>query len=356
MKLQNSKENQIKETPEEKINRIFWQKRQMTVYDYKELIPESMKQRIALIDVDGHNFPNLPLMKLSAYHKKRGDSVEWYDPLFHNVMISPPFDRAYISKVFTFTSDYEYPINANEIFKGGTGYFYPDGGEPLPEEIEHIYPDYSLYGVKNKAYGFLTRGCPRNCDFCIVGKKEGTKSIKVANLEEFWRGQKEIILLDPNILACRDHEQLLQQLADSHAWVDFTQGLDARLLTERNIKIIQKIKIKMIHFAWDKLEDEKKILKKLKLFKELTGIVRRKTVVYILTNFNTTHEEDLYRIYTLRNMGYNPYVMIYEKETAPEICKKVQRWVNCRQVWETTPDFEQYWYNGEKADHRKGHT
>lgn len=140
--------------------------------------------KVGLIDVDGHNFPNLPLMKISAYHKARGDSVEWYEPLF-----SGELDRVYMSKVFTFTPDYQYCINAKEIIKGGTGYNYPDGGEPLPEEIEHIYPDYGLYGITNEAYGFLTRGCPRNCQFCIVGKKEGLKSKKVADLQEFWNGQ-----------------------------------------------------------------------------------------------------------------------------------------------------------------------
>lgn len=139
--------------------------------------------RVGLIDVDGHNFPNLPLMKISAYHKSRGDSVEWYEPLFSGHM-----DKVYMSKVFTFTPDYQYCINANEVIKGGTGYSYPDGGEELPEEIEHIYPDYQLYkdAFPDTAYGFLTRGCPRGCDFCIVGKKEGRCARKVADLSEFW--------------------------------------------------------------------------------------------------------------------------------------------------------------------------
>lgn len=98
--------------------------------------------KIELIDVDGHNFPSLPLMKISAYHKARGDSVKWYNPL--TAWTDPP-DRVYMSKVFTFTPDYEHPVNAAEIIKGGTGYNYPSGGDPLPEEIEHIYPDYVDY-------------------------------------------------------------------------------------------------------------------------------------------------------------------------------------------------------------------
>lgn len=163
--------------------------------------------RIGLIDVDGHNFPSLPLMKLSAWHKQQGDTVEWYDPL--TAWIDPP-DKVYMSKVFTFTPDYPHPICAGEIVKGGTGYNYPDGGDPLSPEVEHIYPDYSLYPdlCNDTAYGFLTRGCPRGCDFCIVGKKEGRCSIKVADLSEFWRGQKNIVLLDPNMFACRDWKDL----------------------------------------------------------------------------------------------------------------------------------------------------
>lgn len=146
--------------------------------------------KIGLIDVDGHNFPNLPLMKISAWHKSKGDKVEWYEPMF-----SGNCDKIYMSKVFAFTEDYQYYINTAEIIRGGTGYNYPDGGESLPDEIEHIYPDYSIYSglipeVENTAYGFLTRGCPRGCDFCIVGKKEGRCSVKVANLSEFWNGQK----------------------------------------------------------------------------------------------------------------------------------------------------------------------
>ena len=298
--------------------------------------------RIGLIDVDGHNFPNLPLMKISAYHKNKGDSVEWYDPLFHS--IGEPFNKVYMSKVFPFTPDYEYFVNTKEIQRGGTGYYYPDGGKPLPEEIEHIFPDYRLYNITNTAYGFLTRGCPRNCDFCIVGKKEGLCSRKVADLAEFWKGQKEIKLLDPNILAAKEHKELLEQLAESGAWVDFTQGLDARLLTGENIEIIKQIKLKMVHFAWDNAADEMKIIPKLKLFKERTGIDKRKAAVYVLTNFNSTFEEDLHRVYTIRALGMAPYVMIYEKQTAPQNVRDLQSWVNNRIIWYSneTARFEDY--------------
>lgn len=300
--------------------------------------------KIALIDVDGHNFPNLPLMKISAWHKKQGDSVEWYEPLF-----SQDIDICYMSKVFTFTEDYQFPVNAKEIKKGGTGYFYPSGGPKLPEEIEHIYPDYEIYydripEVKDTAYGFLTRGCPRGCDFCIVKEKEGRKSCKVANLSEFWNGQKNIVLLDPNLFACSEWQILAQQLINSKAWIDFSQGCDIRIMTEEMARMIMQMKIKQIHFAWDKYKDKEMIVKKFKMFKDITGWDKRKMTVYVLTNFDTTHEQDLERVYTLRELGYWAYIMIYEKEKLPKghITKKLQRWVNNRYIFETCKTFEEY--------------
>lgn len=297
--------------------------------------------RIGLIDVDGHNFPNLPLMKLSAWHKKQGDSVEWYNPLFSGHM-----DKVYMSKVFSFTPDYQYFIDADEVVKGGTGYYYPDGGEVLPEDVEHIYPDYSIYPelTYETAYGFLTRGCPRGCDFCIVGKKEGRCSTKVANLDEFWNGQKNIVLLDPNMFACRDWKDLSQQLIDSRAWIDFSQGCDIRIMTDEKAEYMKRMKIKQVHFAWDRYEDKDIIIPKFKAFKEITGWDKRKLPVYVLVNFNTTLEQDLDRIYTLRDLGYWPYVMVYERDKLPKghVMRKLQRWVNMRAVFETTQKFEDY--------------
>lgn len=296
-------------------------------------------REIGLIDVDGHKFPNLALMKISAWHKGLGDNVEWCNLFKH-------YDIIYMSRVFddTYTSDFITAVNADKIIKGGTGYGFKN---KLPEEIEHIYPDYGLYPqlTKNTAYGFLTRGCPNACPFCVVTEKEGRKSVKVADLSEFWKGQKTIKLLDPNILACNDHLNLLEQLAESKSCVDFTQGLDARLITEKNVEILKKIKIKMVHFAFDNLKDEQAVIRGLKIYKEATKIDERKTGVYILTNYNTTHEEDLYRIYTVRDLGYMPYVMIYNKPSAPIITRRLQRWANNRIVYFSSgKNFKNYDY------------
>lgn len=286
--------------------------------------------KIGLIDVDGHNFPNLALMKISAWHKAQGDSVNWWIGF-------EQYDRVYMSKVFTFTPDMNTCIMADEVVEGGTGY---DLKNKLPQEIESMFPDYSLYNITDTAYGFLTRGCPRGCKFCIVGQKEGLKSIQVAELGQFWRGQREIKLLDPNLLACENSINLLKQLKDSGARIDFTQGLDIRLMTEEAAKLINSLKVKMIHFAWDNYEFS--TYEKLKKFRPLLKYDSRKLRVYVLTNFNTTIEQDLERIYKLRELGYDPYVMIYEKWNAPKKIKQMARWVNNKFIWRSCERFEDY--------------
>lgn len=295
---------------------------------------------------DCHHFPSLPLMKISAYHKALGDSVLPYIPLEH-------YDLVYASKVFGFTADIddEYDVRADELRRGGTGYCITtkDGKErfdeskniPLSDEIEHIYPDYGLYPQYNFATGYLTRGCPRNCGFCVVGKKEGSRSEQVAELTEFWRWQKMIKLLDPNILACKDHEKLLQDLSNSAAQVDFTQGLDIQLTAPDNIKLLNKVKTTILHFAWDNPKEDLTDL--FKQFAELTKVKpERNKAVYVLANFNSTLDEDLYRIYTLRDLGYSPYVMVYQKHTAPREIRRLQRWCNCRWIFRSCLDFSGY--------------
>lgn len=296
--------------------------------------------KIGLVDVDGHNFPNLPLMKLSAHHKQQGDSVKWANGL-------DLYDRVYMSKVFTFTPDDKIAYQTDEIIKGGTGYGYMVtdngfcyGGE-LPAEIENLCPDYSLYPKFTEAYGFLTRGCPRNCPFCIVTQKEGTVSKQVADLSNFAQKRKTIKLLDPNILACKDRENLLQQLIDSKANIDYTQGLDARYVTDDIAKLICQTKISMVHFAFDLMNHEKSIVRGLKIFQNHFNKSDRYCKVYILTNYNTTHEEDLYRVKKVRELGYQPYIMIYNKGTQSQFLTDLARWANNSFLYRSC-EFEDY--------------
>lgn len=311
--------------------------------------------KIGMIDCDKKNekniFPNLPLMKLSAWHKQQGDSVEWYDALMSGHM-----DKVYVSKVFSFSADYEYCIDADEIVYGGSGYaismqngrevYDKSKDSSLPDEIEHIYPDYSLYGITDTAYGFLSRGCPRGCSFCHVQEMQGGISNKVSDLSEFWSGQKNIVLLDPNISACKEWKSLFQQLIDSKAYIDFSQGLDIRLMTDEKIEMLSKMKVKQVHFAFDRYEDKDIIIPKLKRFKEITNWGRRKIIVYTLTGDRERKvtEKDLERVYTMREIGVYPYIMIYDKQSLPSghELKKLQRWVNNRFIWESNETFEEY--------------
>ena len=287
--------------------------------------------KIGLVDVDGHRFPNLALMKISAWHKAHGDIVEWANSLEH-------YDIVYMAKVFTFTPDDLQAYQTDTLIQGGTGY---NIALTLPEHIEHVYPDYGLYGITDTAYGYLTRGCPRQCPFCIVADKEGTQSIKVAYIGEFWDGQKKIKLLDPNILACPEWNILLAQVALTGAEVDFTQGLDARLLTDEKVEAIRACRYKILHFAWDNANDEY-TPKALAKYADKWGLRQDKLKVYVLTNYNSTHAQDLYRIYKLREIGYDPYVMIYDKYNAPAETRHLQRWCNNKIIFNAEPNFANY--------------
>jgi hypothetical protein len=291
------------------------------------------EMKIGLIDVDGHNFPNVALMKISAYHKAQGDTVRMYDPLF-----SSDCEKIYASKVFTFTHDIDGSY-CGSVIKGGTGYNLET---VLPDEIDGLYPDYSLYGITDTAYGYLTRGCPRKCDFCIVSQKEGARTFQAYRLSQFYKNQKHIKLLDANITASENCLELFNELAETGASVDFTQGLDLRLLTDEKIEAVKKIKIRRIHFAWDSISDEKIITERLSSFMRHTKYNYHNVFVYVLTNFNSTLEEDLYRIYKIRDMGASPYVMVYEKQKADRIYYRLQRYVNALAIFRSIKSFDEY--------------
>ena len=300
--------------------------------------------KVGLIDVDRFTypkskFPNLALMKISAWHKKNGDEVKWCTNAMEH------FDLVYQSKVFdeTYVPDLRWIPNADEVRFGGSGY---DLQNSLPAEIEHVFPDYELYAeaipkIRDTAIGFLTRGCPRNCDYCIVTQKEGRCSIKVADLCEFWNGQKDINLLDPNLLACREKLDLLEQLVLSRAYVNFSQGLDIRLADDTVIEKLNKMRVKRLHFAWDHPEQDLR-----PYFERFTAQYKRKDsrskIVYVLTNYDSTMEQNLFRIYELERMGYNADVRVFDKPNAPKEILRLQRWCNNRIIHGKCPRFEGY--------------
>lgn len=269
---------------------------------------------VALVDVDGHNFPNLALMKLSIWHKAQGDSVEWYSPLF-----SRP-DCIYASKVFTFTQDYtDYAPGHPEPVRGGTGY---DPSEKLPDEVEHMIPDYSLYPNWQPAIGFLTRGCIRNCPWCIVPKKEG-RLREVGGIERISAGRKEVVLLDNNFLAA-DKEFVREQLekaARLKIRIDFNQGLDARLVTPENAKLLSACRwIRFIRFSCDTVAMIEPIRRAVSLIRERG--CKREIFCYMLVRDIADAE---IRLRALVDLNVTPFAQPYRDFTENSVPTDEQR-------------------------------
>lgn len=200
--------------------------------------------RIGIVDVDCHGdkkkwgatvYPNIALAKIARYHKERGDEVEWALPFEH-------YDILYMSKIFNFTPDIDIAYNADKIIKGGTGY---DIYSKLPDEIDRLQPDYSIYPnvPSDTAYGFLSRGCKNQCFWCLVPRKEGKVKPYMDIDEIAIEGRTNIVLMDNNILAAGDYcTEQLNKIIERGYRIDFNQAMDARLVNEDNAKLLAKVK------------------------------------------------------------------------------------------------------------------
>lgn len=284
--------------------------------------------RVGLIDVDGHSgFPNLALMRISAWHKAAGDQVEWWDGITQE---ERPYDRVYMSKVFTFSPDEITTIKAGEIIRGGTGYkLYND----LPPEVEAMKPDYFIYPKAKDAIGFLTRGCIRSCPWCIVPRKEGAIR-PAATWQEIKRpDSRQIIFLDNNVLASDHGLDQIEQLGHEKIWIDFNQGLDARLITPKVAALLRKAKwIRFIRLSCD-TSAMLPVVEQATAYMREAGISKSRFWAYALVQDVTEAE---WRVKALDRMGVTPFAQPYRDYDGGEPTQEQEsfaRWVNNKAVF-----------------------
>lgn len=296
------------------------------------------RKKIGLIDVDGHNFPNLALMKLSSYHRMKGDNVEWHSPSSH-------YEIVYKAKVFTFTKDYSFPIDADEIITGGTGY---DTNSFLPDKADGIQPDYWLYHNSkfydsSLAYGFLTRGCPNKCSWCIVPKKEGSIT-PYMDVEEVALGRKKLILMDNNILTSDYGLSQIEKIVRLGYRIDFNQGLDARIIASNPeiAKLLSKVKwIRFIRLACDTQSSKEPLLKAVEA---LRSSINNSTQFFVYVLLNTL--PDSYdRINFCRQLNLyafaQPYRDFTPNQIIPQWQKDMARYTNLKWLYKSI-DFKEF--------------
>lgn len=287
--------------------------------------------RIGLHDSDTTGFPNLALMKLSAWHKARGDAVEWWSPLF-------PYDKIYSSKIFTFTP--ECPYLPPDAIKGGTGYgIYED----LPDEIDRIFPDYSIYPGCKHAIGFLTRGCIRNCPWCVVPHKEGAIRPYSTWREIKRPDSRDIVFLDNNVLACPHGIEQIRDMTGQDVRVDFNQGLDARLITPEIAALLARLKwIRFIRMSCDTDAMLPIVLEAIRRL-EAEGIKPYRVFVYLLVQDVGSAER---RAIALRRAGVEVFAQPYrdfENHIEPTYeQRRFARWVNRKEIFKTVDQFKDY--------------
>lgn len=283
-----------------------------------------------MIDIDGHNFPNLALMKLSAWHKSSGDMVSF-------VNYFEEYDLVYQSKVFTFTPDNYSITRSEQVIKGGTGYSV----DPLPDHIEHTCPDYSLYPGLTSAYGFLTRGCPNKCAWCIVPKKEGQIRAN-ADIDEFLDGRKSVVLMDNNVLASDHGIRQIEKIIGLRIKVDFNQGLDARLIDAPMAGLLAKLKwLAPLRMSCDTTAMLGEVKRATSLLR-IAGCTPQRYFVYLLV---TDIEAALERAMQLKEMNLDvfaqPYIDYSGKNKVTQEQRRFARWVNHKAIFKSVK-FENY--------------
>lgn len=249
-------------------------------------------------------FPNYALMKISAWHKYQGDTVEWWNPLMK-------YDRVYSSKVFDFTPDN--PYLPEDAIRGGTGYRDIPMNQELPPEIDDIYPDYSIYPECDYAIGYITRGCPNKCPWCVVPKKEGNIRPYRSWQDIVRTDTDKLVLMDNNILSCEHGIRQLGSLISSGYKIDLNQGMDARLVDERIAGILSRLQwIRFIRFSCDQKAQIKPIRRTIELLGD-RGIRPYRIFIYLLVTKNI--EDAAERVEALKGYtGINLYAQAERNE------------------------------------------
>ena len=284
--------------------------------------------RIGIYDVDSR-IPNLALMKISAHHKLLGDEVEMYSPLFN-------YDKIYASKVFDFSDGSQ--LDPSRMIIGGTGF---DLYKTLPQEIEDLTPDYSLYNYPHNI-GFTMRGCRLRCSFCVVPQKEG-KPKENSTIDEIWtqRDSDFVMLLDNDFFGNPAWPARIEEMKALKLKVNFSQGLNIRNLKPEQAEALASVDFqnthrtkKQVYFAWDDPRHEKLIHKGIKLCVD-HGIKTWQMAFYVLIGYHSTPAEDMHRIEVLRGYGCDPYSMPYDKSDPYQA--SFTRWVNHKAIFNTVP-------------------
>ena len=269
--------------------------------------------KVLLMDLDiikQRPYPNLALMKLSAYHKAKGDEV------FLNFPLQPP-DITYASCVFSWNAKWRARVPDGAIV-GGSGITLKS---ELPPEVEHTKPDYSLYPGVDFSMGFTSRGCIRKCPWCIVPEKEGNITPS-ASIYEFWNRQHQrIVLLDNNLLAAPNWRQTMEDLIAENLEVDFNQGLDIRLLSEEVVDYLKQVKTQRLRFAFDNIAYEKAVREGIKLLTE-NGIASRHLSFYVLVGFHNDNTI-VDRVRLLQSLNVDIYPMAYKDASGKEPQRKL---------------------------------
>lgn len=287
--------------------------------------------RVALFDVDS-KIPNLALMKLSRFHRERGDNVEFYLPLAKH-----SYDKIYASKIFNYSSDAD--LDPDQMIIGGTGY---DMKKTLPAEVERLQPDYSIYRYRH-SIGFTMRGCRFRCKFCVVPEKEG-QPVENNTIEEIWTQRKSpfVVLLDNDFFGNPAWRDRIAEIRKHDLMVSFSQGLNIRIITDEQAAALASVKFRnlsgqksQVHFAWDQWgKGTEKLIDEGFERVKAAGVKPYQMAFFVLVGFNTNEEQDLYRIDKLHGMGCDVFVMPYDREDPYQ--KALARWNN-RHVWRSVP-------------------